>query len=180
MKVRMNYFEAFNDYHNFKNEQLISEFKEVCKMRSQSDYILTCNNFEKFSQTPVSNERMQEFINKKMFIWYKITKETIKENCLIWDNIVKMIKEINENAKIVIVVFPHNPDYIKRHSDAITHMKKIFYENINPTKDNNIKILDYYQMGYMSEDFLDIYHLRGEKCVEFSKFLNEEFIKEIY
>ena len=180
MKIRMNYFEILNDYHNFKDEQLITEFKEVCKMRNKSDYIIPSNNFENFSQTSLSNEEMLEIINKESYVWYQITQETIKENLLLWENIVNTINEINEKAKIIIVIFPHNPDFISRHSDAITNMKRVFYDNINSKKDNNIKVLDYYQIDYLPEDFIDNYHLCGEKCVEFSKFLNREFEKKIY
>lgn len=38
MFARMNYFEIFDDYHNFNNQRVIEEFKEISKMKGKREY----------------------------------------------------------------------------------------------------------------------------------------------
>jgi uncharacterized protein YktA (UPF0223 family) len=187
-KSRLNYFEIINDYHHYgindEQKRYIHQYKLFKDMLiHEHTYNHSSNNFEK-KHNRNKYVRPEDAMYAKGHVWYKINEDTIEENIGLWKKILLLIKEINQNAKIAVVVFPHNHYSIKCHTEAIEKMKDLFYNCLNIKEDEKeilkFKLHDYYQWSKDETDFLDECHLFGDACKEFSLVLNEEFEKGFY
>lgn len=183
-KIRMNYLEMFNDYHNYgMNEEEKRNIKVYNLIKdmfiNRNIYNFSSNNFENKSKASCSKEERENMRRDRDHVLYKFERDTIQENLLIWKKIIGAVKEINIHAKIAVVIYPNNPYAIECHKEAFDKMKKMFYQLIAQDISEKIYIYDYHAV-IEENQFIDHCHLNGQACINFSKFLNKELEKKFY
>ena len=112
-------------------------------------------------------------------VWRVIHEDTLKENIIIFQKLIKYLK--GNGVKINIVVPPYHPDYIQLHYNSINIMKEKFYKILKPYLDRgDIDMIDFFEKKAVAEDvyWADWTHLNFHGAKVLTQILNANMIGE--
>ncbi len=93
-------------------------------------------------------------------IWTMQHEETISENITYFRKIISLLRQINNEMRIYITVFPQNPRFYYAHEEVINKASNCFYKIMSDHKSDNVIILDYFRFYEKKEYyFSDECHL---------------------
>ena len=170
--TKLKYFEIINDYHNFgKTEfekQKIDEYKIFMQCFEQEEKILDTKKISKLRKI-LKRIYYQLLIAKNHdSVWYKQYHETIKENEIYFEKLVKLVKQRCPNAKFKVLIMPFNPIFRWTHKKQIDISKEIFYNIISKY---NIDIVDHFSYFNSSKWFNDHCHLNEKGAEKYTSIL---------
>lgn len=194
-----------NDSHNYKKNRyfnrsiqeeiinidkedlnLFNELFENNKIDINSDYKKTGafdRRFDDFALKKdtvkcITDKEIDEYKNtfKESSIEKKCFKETIKENKIIFDDIMSVLTSINPEIKIYLILLPVHKEMIQLKRNINLYLKENFYNILKEFEEvYNFKLLDFYEHKEISSQdnyFYDIHHLNYDGATIFTKMLN--------
>jgi len=168
------YYPFIKDTHNYKDHILIRLLNRKHNTQwSCEEYI----NIFNLKQNMVADEKCYDKGRKYAIYHSKMDHAEIrKENLLIFDNTLKLLRE--KNIKPIIIIFPTS-EYYYKHYDK----KKIneFYKNIKPFKDQyQFLFLDYFDSQlFTMNDFWDDSHLNYSGSKKLTELIQNEIDQKI-
>lgn len=188
VKNRLFYFyqiENYNQYGKNENEkEFIKLFENYINVFGQEKSWINYSLNKQLPETNPQNNiwgfvrkiaiairRNVKIIRNKDDVWKKEYPETIERNKEYFYECIKLLKQMNPNMKIIILVCPFNPVFYYLNKKSIKKQKAIFYKYITPILNDSIKVIDHftYNDHYL---FSDHCHLKIESSVRYSKMID--------
>lgn len=173
---KMLYFHTYGDYHNYNDENKIAQYSNYYKVFCDEDrgqkYIADENTygprvkggFKLMMQRIVDLYRIMKLHDK---VWEKEFKNTIDENMMLFDALIKKFRNYNTDVNIIVIITSFNPLFIKTHKSVIEKQKNIFYSSIKNIE--GIRIIDLFDGEKKLSLFLDHCHMSKGGSIEWTK-----------
>ena len=131
-------------------------------------------NVFKCLSTGIKSVPIQRKLCKKEYkVWSKMYLDTIAENRTEWNQMIRFLTKAYPDIEISVVVFPHNPYFIKCHTDEIRKMRSVFYKYVKCNE--KIKVYDLFNYHLPCWCFKDECHLNELGAYIFTNVLNKKF-----
>ena len=181
---RLFYFHVFSDYHHFGespvDQELTRHFENFIKVFDRdikSDkFTLNKDDEHEVRTGLVSTVKSiaHEFLRKWNIyhfhddVWFKNYSNTQKENSDYWVSIQKLIREVNPNAEIRVLVCPFDPLFRRLYEKQIDEKRQQFYTTIG-----DVQVIDDFELND-NYRFSDHCHLRTECGLRFTQYVRKQ------